>query len=83
MKYPMGKEVGVIKADQRVAHQCYEESLKVRCGALNHDRTNLNLLQQPKDQRPCSIEDLKEIHIGPCRLERTKINTALDVESEE
>ncbi|RDY09596.1 hypothetical protein CR513_06024, partial [Mucuna pruriens] len=56
MKYSTRGKVGVIRADMHVAHQCYEESLKIR---QKNDRVLINFL------------DLNPHQKGPNRL-RTK-----------
>ncbi|RDX79642.1 hypothetical protein CR513_39922, partial [Mucuna pruriens] len=40
MKYLIRKEVGVVKVDQRIAHRCSKESLKVGHKTSNHDRAS-------------------------------------------
>ncbi|RDX58935.1 hypothetical protein CR513_61945, partial [Mucuna pruriens] len=78
MKYPMGKEVGIIRTDQKMARQCSKECLKAGRRAPNHDRANNNELE---DRRSWLAEDLKEILISPYKTKRTKICAALDRET--
>ncbi|RDX65247.1 hypothetical protein CR513_56103, partial [Mucuna pruriens] len=93
MKYLAGKEVGIIRADQKVACCCYKDNLKVGRRIPNHNRvdgsySSINFLdldshQHPKDRRPWSTDSLKEVQIGPCRMGKTKIGIALDGELKE
>ncbi|RDX62079.1 hypothetical protein CR513_59626, partial [Mucuna pruriens] len=81
MKYLVGRDV-----DQKILHRCYEDSLRVGPKPTDGNTTFVNFLdldqrQQIEDLRSCPVEELKEIHIDPSKLHRTKINMTLDIES--
>ncbi|RDY00391.1 Retrovirus-related Pol polyprotein from transposon 17.6, partial [Mucuna pruriens] len=85
----MGKEVGRVWANHRVARRCYEDSLRIGSRLARADRPDVNVLDlnlnpRCKDEceRTLSIEDLKEINIGTSPTHKTKIGTTLTQEEE-
>ncbi|RDY00424.1 hypothetical protein CR513_16398, partial [Mucuna pruriens] len=89
MKYLVGKEVGRVWADHRVARRCYEDCLRIGLQPAKADRPDVNVLDlnlnpRCKDEceRTLSIEDLKEINIGTSPTHKTKIGTTLTQEEE-
>ncbi|RDX85992.1 hypothetical protein CR513_32729, partial [Mucuna pruriens] len=89
MKYPMGKEVGRVWVDHRVARHCYKDSLRIGSWPARADRPDVNVLDLDLDprcedecERPLLVEDLKEINIGTSLVHKTKIGTALTREEE-
>ncbi|RDY06982.1 Retrovirus-related Pol polyprotein from transposon 17.6, partial [Mucuna pruriens] len=87
LKYPVGKEVGRVWTDHRVARRCYEDSLKI--GSWLANRSDVNVLDLDLDprcdddrERPLPAEELKEINISPDPTHKTKIETTLMQEDE-
>ncbi|RDX89573.1 hypothetical protein CR513_28678, partial [Mucuna pruriens] len=81
MKYHIGKEVGIVWADYKVAHKCYEDSLR-----RSHRQLlglDLDPRHQFEDQRPDPIKELKEVQISPSTSHRTKIGIALGKDAED
>ncbi|RDX64247.1 hypothetical protein CR513_57218, partial [Mucuna pruriens] len=89
MKYPVGREVGRVWADNRVAKHCYEDSLRIGFRLAQANRPNVNVLDLDLDprcnemrERPLLAEDLKEINFGLDLMHKTKIGTTLAQEDE-
>ncbi|RDY02621.1 hypothetical protein CR513_13891, partial [Mucuna pruriens] len=89
MKYPVGKEVGRVWADHRVARRSYEDSLRIGSRLARADRPDVNVLDLDLDpicdeecERPLPAKDLKEITIGTSLVHKMKIGTILMREEE-
>ncbi|RDX68785.1 Retrovirus-related Pol polyprotein from transposon 17.6, partial [Mucuna pruriens] len=86
MKFPIGRRVGSIWADSRLARRCYEDSLKIG-GSIPASTVNvLDFDLDPRcvyeSERPHPVEDVKSIQIGPSACHVTKVGTALSYEEE-
>ncbi|RDX71035.1 hypothetical protein CR513_49657, partial [Mucuna pruriens] len=84
MKYPVGKEVGRVWVDHRVARHCYEDSLRIGSWSTQANRPDVNVLDLNLDprcdddnERPLPAKDLKEINIDQDPVHKTKIGTTL------
>ncbi|RDX92392.1 hypothetical protein CR513_25479, partial [Mucuna pruriens] len=84
MKYLVGKEVGRVWANHRVARRCYEDSLRIGSRPTRADRPDVNVLDLDLDprcnderERPLPAKDLKEINIDTSLVHKKKIGTAL------
>ncbi|RDX71898.1 hypothetical protein CR513_48697, partial [Mucuna pruriens] len=89
MKYLVGKEIGSVWVDTRVAQCCYEDSLRVGSQSSREMEPAINVLDldldprcQSEHERPLPGEDLKEVQIGPSTTHKTKIGTTLEKEEE-
>ncbi|RDX85212.1 hypothetical protein CR513_33627, partial [Mucuna pruriens] len=87
MKYPMGKEVGRVWADHRVARRCYEDNLRI--GSRPANKLDVNFLDLNLDprcdnnrKRPLPAKNLKEINISLDPTHKAKIGTTLMQEGE-
>ncbi|RDX78896.1 hypothetical protein CR513_40746, partial [Mucuna pruriens] len=85
MKFPVGREVGSVWADSRIARRCYEESLRTEVRRQRPERSVVNVLDldldprgQLKRERPLSAEDLKDVQVGPLATQATRVGAALD-----
>ncbi|RDX78659.1 hypothetical protein CR513_41033, partial [Mucuna pruriens] len=87
MKFPVGRRVGSVWADTRMAQRCYEDSLKVERHAppneVNALDLDLDLRSQIGREGPLPAEDLKEVQLGPEQEQTTKIGTTMSQKEEE
>ncbi|RDX93464.1 Retrovirus-related Pol polyprotein from transposon 17.6, partial [Mucuna pruriens] len=81
MKFPMGR-----RADTRVVHKCYEDSLKIERlpspSIVNVLDLDLDPRSQFEREGPLPAEDLKEVELGPEEGQTTKIRTTMSLEEE-
>ncbi|RDX94534.1 hypothetical protein CR513_23077, partial [Mucuna pruriens] len=87
MKFPVGRKVGSVWADTRVARRCYEDSLRIGrlppSGIVNVLDLDLDPRGQFEKEGPLPTEELKEIILGPKQGQTTKIGTTMSSEEEE
>ncbi|RDX98167.1 hypothetical protein CR513_18936, partial [Mucuna pruriens] len=88
--YPIGKEVGIVWADQGIARRCYKDSLRIGSQPFRERKPTVNILDldldpqhQLKHGRPLPIRVLKEVQIGPLASHKTKIGMVLEKEEED
>ncbi|RDX64041.1 hypothetical protein CR513_57452, partial [Mucuna pruriens] len=69
MKFLVGRKVGSVWADTRVAQRCYEDSLRIErlpsSGIVNVLDLDLDPRSQFEKEGPLHAEELKEIKLGP------------------
>ncbi|RDX79980.1 hypothetical protein CR513_39524, partial [Mucuna pruriens] len=86
MKFPVGRKVGSVWADSRIARRCYEDSLKIGISAPTLTVNVLDLDLDPRcvyeNERPHPAEDVKDVQIGPSASHVTKVGTTLSHEEE-
>ncbi|RDX63851.1 hypothetical protein CR513_57662, partial [Mucuna pruriens] len=87
MKFPVGRRVGSVWVDTRVAQRCYEDSLRVERHAPLDEVNALDLDLDPRSQfereGPLPVENLKEVQLGPRQEQTTKIGTTMSHKEEE
>ncbi|RDX82662.1 hypothetical protein CR513_36514, partial [Mucuna pruriens] len=86
MKFPVGREVGSVWANSRVACRCYKDSLRVRMSTMEPTVNVLDLDLNPRclyeNGRPHSAEDVKEVQIGSLAIHVTQVGMTLGLEEE-
>jgi hypothetical protein len=91
MKYPLSDgKVGTIRGDQKIARECYHNSLRLQKAKKKPDNKvthEVNMIDlDPREdfqqERLEPTEDLKEVSIGPETHHTTKIGTSLGPEEE-
>ena len=83
MKFPTPKGIATVKADQKMARHCYNESPNLRGRGEEFHTIELGRVQRREELRPQPEGEIEKVQIGDTSDKTTNIGTILRGDSKE